>query len=195
MILGIIRGANKKNIIPVIEAAVAGGLQSIEITLNSPDAIEMISMASKHFEIGAGTVLNQKDAKMALEAGARFIVSPIIDPETIKYCLENGIIIYPGAVTPNEVLRAWELGATMVKIFPVKSFGGPAYIKELKGPFNQIKLLATGGVTAQNVKEFFAAGASAVAIGNSVFNPKLMEAGDFSSIRDKIHEIVNAADL
>ncbi len=195
MILGIIRGASKKNILPVIDAAVSGGLRMLEITLNTPDALEMIAMASKHYEVGAGTVLNLGDAKAAVEAGARFIVSPIIDPETIAFCKDNGIIVFPGAATPNEVYRAWQLGATMVKVFPAGTLGGPAYIRELKGPFDKIKLLATGGVNAQNIKEYFAAGVSAVAIGSSVFSRQAMEAGEFDAIRQKISEIVNAAKL
>ena len=195
MILGIIRGATKNNILPVIDAAFIGGLQMVEITLNTPDALEMISMAGKQYEVGAGTVMNVSEAKAAIEAGARFIVSPIIDPETIAFCKENGIVVFPGASTPNEVYRAWQLGATMVKIFPVKSLGGPEYIRELKGPFDQIKLLATGGVNAQNIKEYFTAGASAVAIGGSVFDRKVMEAGEYDSIKQKISEIVNANKL
>ena len=188
MIIGIIRGANKENIENIIEAAVSGGLNTIEITLNTPDALELIRIAAKKWEIGAGTVLNLKEAKAAIKAGAKFIVSPITDPATIKYCKENNIAVYPCGVTPNEVYTAWKLGATMVKIFPAKLFGGPTYIKELKAPFNNIKLLACGGVTPQNIKEYFEAGVSAVAVGNSVFNKKWIDAGNFSAINIKAQE-------
>lgn len=192
MILGIIRGATTDNIIPVIESAIAGGIKELEITLNSPGALEQIALAAKRFPIGAGTVLNVKDAKAAVGAGAKFIVSPIADPETIAFCLQNGIPVYPGALTPNEVYRAWKMGATMVKVFPIKAVGGPDYIKELKGPFNDVKLLACGGVTPQNIKQFFTAGAAAVAVGTSVFNSELMNNGKFSEIEKRIKELITA---
>lgn len=190
MIIGIIRGATKQNIQPVIEAAISGGIKDIEITLNTPDALELIQIASRKWEIGAGTVLSLDECKAALSAGAKFIVSPIADPATIKYCRENNVPIYPCGVTPNEVFAAWGLGATMVKVFPVKCFGGPSYIKELKGPFDKLKLLACGGVTPQNIKDYFSAGASAVAVGASVFNKKWMEEGDYEAISKKVKEIV-----
>jgi len=195
MLLGIIRGSTKDNIIPIVEAALAGGLDQVEITLNTPDALSQIKIATKRFAVGAGTVLNVAEAKAALKAGAKFIVSPIIDPATIKFCRRNKIPIYPGALTPNEVYRAWELGTSMVKVFPVKSVGGPSYIRELKGPFKDIKLLACGGVTAQNIKEYFQSGAAAVAIGSSVFSPKLMAEGNYPEITARIKELVKAAGL
>lgn len=195
MILGIIRGATKENILPVIEAAISGGIKQIEITLNSPDALEQIKIASKKYEVGAGTVLNVKEAKAVAKAGAKFIVSPIADPETIKFCQKNKLPVYPGALTPAEVYQAWELGATMVKVFPVKSVGGPDYIKELKGPFNDIKLLACGGVNKDNIKAYFAAGADAVAVGASIFNKRLMDEGRYKEIEKKIKELAAAIEL
>ncbi|OGC03444.1 hypothetical protein A2276_00845 [candidate division WOR-1 bacterium RIFOXYA12_FULL_43_27] len=186
MIIGIIRGANTDNIEKIVEAGFGGGLDKIEIALNSTDALEQIELVSKKHKIGAGTVLNLEDCKKALKAGAKFIVSPIADPETIKYCVKNKIEVYPCGVTPNEVYTAWKLGATMVKIFPVKNFGGPSYIKELKGPFNDVKLLACGGVRPDNIKEYFEAGADAVAVGGTIFSsmdPEKIkkEAKEFSS--------------
>lgn len=169
MIIGIIRGADLSNIEKIVEAGFTGGLDKIEITLNSEKALEQIKLVSKKYEVGAGTVLTLDEAKSAINAGAKFIVSPITNPEMIKYCKENNIPIYPCGVTPNEVYTAWKLGATMVKIFPVKNFGGPSYIKELKGPFDKVKLLACGGVRPENIKEYFEAGAAAVAIGGSIF--------------------------
>jgi 2-dehydro-3-deoxyphosphogluconate aldolase / (4S)-4-hydroxy-2-oxoglutarate aldolase len=195
MILGIIRGSTKANIIPVVEAALAGGLKAIEITLNSPDGLAQIELVAKKYPVGAGTVLNVEEAKAAVKAGATFIVSPITDQATIEYCCQNKIPVYPGALTPSEVYRAWKLGATMVKVFPVKSVGGPAYIKELKGPFNEAKLLACGGVTVQNIKEYFQAGASGVAIGGSVFSRELMAAGRYAEITAKVKKIVKEASL
>lgn len=192
MILGIIRGADKSNIHEVISAAIAGGINQLEITLNTPDALELIKIASKSREVGAGTVLNVKEAVAAVAAGARFIVSPLTDLETIKYCKKNKIPVYPGALTPTEIWRAWEVGADMVKVFPIKLFGGPDYVRELKAPFNEIKILACGGVSPQNIKEYFEAGAAAVAVGNSVFNRDLMEKRNFKLIEQKARELVQA---
>ena len=192
MILGIIRGATKENIIPVIEAAMSGGLKHLEITLNTPGALDLIKLASQKYQVGAGTVLTLKEAKAALAAGAKFIVSPITDPAMVKYCQKNNIPVYPCGVTPNEVHTAWQLGATMVKVFPAKAFGGPAYIKELKATFNEIKLLACGGVTPQNIKEYFTAGASAVAIGNSVFKKEWMDEGKFDLIQEQASRFISA---
>ncbi len=192
MIIGIIRGAGKKNIENVVKTGFEAGLDKIEITLNSPDALELISLVSKKWPIGAGTVLNLAEAEKAAAAGAKFIVSPITDAETVDFCRKKNIPVYPSGLTPNEVYRAWQTGATMVKVFPIKCLGGPAYIKELKGPFNNIRLLACGGVTPQNIRDFFQAGAAAVAVGTSVFNKDWMDKGDFDSIRKKARELVEA---
>jgi len=193
MIIGIIRGAKRDNIEAVIEAGYSAGIQQIEITLNTPEAIDLIRIATRKWEIGAGTVLTQHEAKSAIDAGAKFIVSPIADPQTIKYCKTYNIPVYPAGLTSNEVYQAWKLGATMVKVFPVKSLGGPEYIKELKGPFDDIKLLACGGVSPENIKDYYAAGASAVAVGNSVFNKKLMDEGNFTEINRRAKELVTAS--
>ncbi len=187
-IIGIIRGANLDNIEKIVEAGFAGGISKIEITLNSEKALEQIKLVSKKYEVGAGTVLTLDECKAAIGAGAKFIVSPITNPEMIKYCKEKKVPIYPCGVTPNEVYQASKLGATMVKIFPVKSFGGPNYIKELKDPFDKIKLLACGGVRPDNIKEYFAAGASAVAIGGSIFG-----SGDSKEIKKAAQEYFQAS--
>lgn len=192
MILGIIRGSKKENILQIIELAFKNGIDHLEITLNTPQALEQIKLVSKRFKVGAGTVLNVKQAKAAIKAGAKFIVSPIIDEATIKYCKNNKIPIYPGAATPNEVYRAWQLEATMVKVFPVKCLGGVDYIKELRGPFDNIKLLACGGVNPQNINDYYRAGVDMVAVGNSIFNKELMDAGDFTAISKRVREIVEA---
>lgn len=190
MILGIIRGATKESILQVVDAGFSGGLDQIEIALNSPDALEQIKIASTKFSVGAGTVLSLDQAKQALEVGAKFIVSPIADPATIKYCKENNFPFYPCGVTPNEVYNAWKLGATMVKVFPCGNFGGPKYIKELKSPFNNIKLLACGGVRPENINDYFSAGADAVAVGASVFRKEWIELGRFKEIEKAVSQLV-----
>ena len=199
-IIGIIRGVADDDLPGTLQAALAGGLDTIEITLNTPNAIELIkeaaqwasSISPRQLTVGAGTVCSLTEAQAAVAAGASFIVSPLTDVPMINWCRQQAIPIFAGALTPTEVYRAWEAGASMVKVFPVGSVGGPQYIKELKGPFNEIKLLACGGVRPNNLKEYFEAGASAVAIGNSIFNNKWLLNGEVEKIRQASREYVEA---
>jgi 2-dehydro-3-deoxyphosphogluconate aldolase/(4S)-4-hydroxy-2-oxoglutarate aldolase len=150
----------------------------------------MIKHAQDKITVGAGTVLNLQDFEKAVTAGARFIVCPSIVEDVIQACKNENIPVFPGALTPSEVHRAWEMGATMVKLFPSSVFG-PGYIKELKGPFNNIKIMAVGGINEKNVSEYFASGADAVAFGGSIFNLKWMEDKRFDLIENKIHDLIN----
>ena len=186
-IIGIIRGVSQKMLLPVLDTAVRAGLTTLEITLNTPSALELIHTAATHFQstsvtIGAGTVCTRVEAEQAISAGARFIVSPITNVEMIAFCTHNNIPVFPGALSPTEVYTAWSAGATMVKVFPVGSVGGASYIRYLKGPFSEIPLLACGGVTPENMNDFFSAGASAITIGGNVFKTGWMEAGDLEAI-------------
>ncbi len=188
-VMGIMRGIELKQLEPLIETSIAGGLETLEITMNTKDAPKLLRKASqisgKRLAIGAGTVLNMDDLKGALEAQATFIVMPVVVPEVLSYCVKNKIAVFPGALTPQEIYRAWNDGATMVKIFPVK-FLGPQYLKEIKGPFADIELLACSGVTAQNMSEYFTCGASAVSFGSSVFKKDWLEKQDYLSIKSAI---------
>ncbi|MFA5928423.1 MAG: bifunctional 4-hydroxy-2-oxoglutarate aldolase/2-dehydro-3-deoxy-phosphogluconate aldolase, partial [Candidatus Margulisiibacteriota bacterium] len=170
-IIGIIRSSSPEQVEGAVEAALSAGLQHIEITLNTPSALELIkTIKSRNFPgltLGAGTVLSRQEAISAIEAGAEFIVSPIADQAMIAYCRHKSTPVFPGALTPAEIQQAWTSGANMVKVFPSASLGGAQYFKYLKGPFAEIKLLACGGVTPENMAEYFTAGASAIAIGNS----------------------------
>ena len=184
-ILGILRGVTLEQIQPLMEAVMASGLKTIEIAMNTQDASQLIRQAKKiaqeRLVVGAGTVLNKDILKSALDAGATFVVMPVMVKEVVDYCVENKIPVFPGALTPQEIYRAWEAGATMVKVFPAKCFG-PDYFKEIKGPFNDIELLACSGVTPENLRDFFYCGASAVAVGGSVFKKEWLEQKDYFSI-------------
>ncbi|MEI8175512.1 MAG: bifunctional 4-hydroxy-2-oxoglutarate aldolase/2-dehydro-3-deoxy-phosphogluconate aldolase [Candidatus Omnitrophota bacterium] len=188
-VMGILRGIEMDAIEPIVNTAASAGLETIEITMNTEGAPELIRQAikvsKKRLMIGAGTVLDLATLKTALDAGATFIVSPVLVPEVVKYCVKKKIPVFPGALTPQEVYNAWNAGATMVKVFPTGALG-PDYIKELKGPFDDIELLACGGVTPENVKEYFAAGASAVAFGGSVFRKYWLLEKDYDDIYTSI---------
>jgi len=184
-ILGILRGIELDIIDPLIQAVIASGLKTIEITMNTKSAPELIKKAVKtaggSMSVGAGTVLNMQDLKLALDSGATFIVSPVVVNEVMEYCVKNKIPVFPGALTPQEIFKAWQMGATMVKVFPAKFFG-PEYFKEIKGPFNDIELLACAGVTAENLRTYFSSGASAVSFGAGVFKREWLSSRDFASI-------------
>ncbi|MBK8505077.1 MAG: bifunctional 4-hydroxy-2-oxoglutarate aldolase/2-dehydro-3-deoxy-phosphogluconate aldolase [Saprospiraceae bacterium] len=171
-IVGILRNYSLeeiKFITPLFEAA---GLTTLEITMNSTEAIEEIDYLVKHFprlNIGAGTVCNMHHLNAAFDAGASFIVSPILDLELIKESVSRGMAVFPGAFSPTEIYQAWQAGATAVKIFPATMFG-PQYVKEIKAPLSEIKLLPTGGVSSKNIQDYFKAGAFGVGMGSSLFN-------------------------
>ena len=194
-LMGILRGVKADSIEPVVEMAISSGLQTIEITMNTPGAPDLIRRAVKAAQgrlmIGAGTVVTSDHLKVALDAGARFIVLPMLVYDVVEYCRDNEIPVFPGAFSPQEIYNAWVAGATMVKIFPAQ-FLGPGYIKEIKGPFNSIEMLACGGVTLENIRSYFDCGASAVAFGGSVFREEWLKARDFDSIGRSIKALISA---
>ena len=194
-LMGIVRGITLFHIEPLIETVIEAGLETIEVTMNTPDAASIISKACDvsrgRITIGAGTVLSEKELKDALDAGASFIVLPNSEEDVVISCVEKSIPVFPGALTPSEVLKAWKMGSTMVKVFPSSAFG-PPYIKELKGPFGDVKLMAVGGVRLENIEEYFSSGADAVAFGGSVFKKEWLLKGDFTSIGKLVKKYVEA---
>jgi len=194
-ILGILRGIDKNAIEPIVEAVIASGLKTIEITMNTVGAPElirlMVNKANGRLTVGAGTVLSMDDLLIALKAGASFIVMPVLIGNIVEYCVKHSIPIFPGALTPQEIYRAWDAGASMVKIFPANVFG-PEYFKEIHGPFNNIELLACGGVNSENICTFFSCGASAVAFGGSIFKKSWIKDHDFLSIKEAIEKLITA---
>lgn len=193
-LLGILRGIDEKVVEPLVETVVSAGLKTIEITMNTAAASSLIRQIVKASDgrlvLGAGTVLTMEDLHSALDAGATFIVLPVLVPEVVDYCAKNSIPVFPGALTPQEIHTAWRAGATMVKVFPASVFG-PRYFTEIKGPFNDIELLACGGVSAETIETFFSCQASAVAFGGSVFKKSWLEMGNFTSIRESIKTLIS----
>jgi len=141
--------------------------------------------------IGAGTVLNLESLKAALDAGATFIVMPVMIDDVMDYCVKNVIPVFPGALTPGEIYRAWSAGATMVKVFPSGGVG-PDYFREIKGPFENIELMTCGGVTPENIPAYFSNGASAVAFGASIFRKEWLAAKEFSKIAGEIRRLIGS---
>lgn len=184
-VLGILRGIKQDIIELLIQEVISSGLKTIEITMNTKDASELIrktiNIAQGRLVVGAGTVLSINSLKSALDAGASFIVTPVLIEDVLEYCVKNNIPCFPGALTPLEIYNAWQRGAAMVKVFPAKFFG-PEYFKEIKGPFEDIKLLACSGVTPENIKDYFLNGADAVSFGASVFKKEWLDKKDFKSI-------------
>ena len=178
-------------------AAVEGGFRVIEFTLNTPGALELITQFRSMDEsllIGAGTVMTPQAAKEAVNAGAQFIVSPTLNEDVASYCNEKGLAYFPGALTPTEIERSWDSGATMVKVFPASQMG-PEYLSTVQGPFKDILLLAVGGIKASNADEYLRAGASAVAIGGSVFSPSRIKNKEFDAIKIDVSKFVLAVKL
>lgn len=191
--MGIVRGISDSDVEPLVEAVVSAGLETMEITMNTPGAASLIKKAVKssagRLFIGAGTVLGMDDLKQALASGAAFIVTPVLVADVTTYCAKNKIPIFPGALTPSEIYAAWNAGASMVKVFP-SGFLGPGYFTEIKGPFADIKLLACGGVRPENMKEYFKAGADAVSFGASVFRKDLLDKKDYVTITGLVRRYI-----
>lgn len=194
-IMGIVRGARADIIDRLTDVVIEAGLKTIEVTMNTPAAVEQIRRMNKAAQgelmIGAGTVLSFNEAQKAIDAGASFIVSPVLVPDVVKFCKRKKIPVFPGAFTPQEVYDAWQAGATMVKVFPA-TFFGPSFFKELKGPFNHIELLACGGVNPDNIRSFFSSGASAVSFGESIFKKERLNKKKFSFIKKDIQNLISA---
>ena len=196
-VVGILRDIPQGAEEACVKTAVDCGLKAIEVTMNTAAATEIITKlkaAAKPYDIsvGAGTVRHGSDLEKALAAGAEFIVTPNTRNEIIRLSCTAGVPIIPGALTPTEVQKAFDLGATAVKIFPVNCVGGPEYIKALRGPFRDIPLMACGGVNAENVQDYFKAGSNLVSFGASIFNVALMQQGDWDTIANKLKKLLDA---
>jgi 2-dehydro-3-deoxyphosphogluconate aldolase/(4S)-4-hydroxy-2-oxoglutarate aldolase len=192
-LLGILRGITPDVIEPLVETVISSGLETIEVAMNTPKALELIrrikDCAGGKLVLGAGTVLTKEELHEAIEAGATFIVLPVVVPEVVEECFRDNIPVFPGAFTAQEIYDAWRAGATMVKVFPAK-FLGPAYIKEIKGPLSDIELLACGGITPDTIQPFFSSGASAVAFGASVFKKEWIAEKEFGRIKESIKALI-----
>ena len=194
-IMGILRSIDYDLIDELVQTMISSGLKTVEVAMNTSGAEKQIrkivEISKGCLCVGAGTVLKTDDLKKALDYGATFIVTPVLVGEVLEYCVKNSICVFPGALTPGEIYNAWGMGATMVKVFPAKFFG-PTYFKEIKGPFDRMKLLACGGVNSDNIKSFFLNGANAVAFGGSIFRKELLESRDFLRIGENIKTLISA---
>ncbi len=184
-IVAVIRAASGERLVEVAEALVAGGVEVMEVTFTVPQAHRVLEQVASRLGnrilLGAGTVLDTETARIAILSGAEFIVSPAVNLDVIELCRRYGKLVMPGAFTPTEVVTAWQAGADIVKIFP-SEFHGPAYLKTLKAPLPQVRMMPTGGVNVNTAKDYLAAGAFAVGVGSSLIDAKAVEAGDFAKI-------------
>lgn len=194
-VVGILRGFGTKEVEQLVPASIDGGLRNLEVTMNSKGAADLIrlacGLAGLRCNVGAGTVTTMYELDGAMEAGASFIVTPAVVPEVIRACVERRIPVMPGALTPTEILNAWRLGATMVKIFPADQLG-PAHLKAIKGPFPQIPLMPTGGITVETLSAFKRAGADAFGVGGPLFDAKQAALGNWDWFREQAARFVQA---
>lgn len=198
-VVAVVRLEDLSDAVDVARALAKGGVRAIEFTFTNPRAAQAITAAREAMGddalIGAGSVLDAETARIAILAGARFIVTPVTRVETIQLCSRYGVPIMSGAFTPTEILTAWEAGSAMVKVFPATALG-PGYLKDVRGPLPQVKLIPTGGVSVDNAGDFIRAGASAVALGSALVDPKLVSAGAWDELTARaqaIHDAVAAA--
>ncbi len=195
-VLPVIRAGSAAEAEKVIKAIKRGGILTIEITMTVPNAVNLIADLSKSESdilIGAGTVLDVETAQKCVEAGAKFIISPALNLETIKFCNAREIVVIPGALTPTEVVAAWQAGADFVKIFPASAVGGASYLKSLKAPLPHIKLIPTGGVSLKNAADFFRSGAEAVGVGADLVDLQALREGRADSISETARQYVEIA--
>jgi 2-dehydro-3-deoxyphosphogluconate aldolase/(4S)-4-hydroxy-2-oxoglutarate aldolase len=184
-LIGIMRNIPVADVDKILPLYHCSGLTNLEITMNSPGCEEGIRLAVQeygdHINVGAGTVCTEEDLYKALKAGARFIVTPVIDAKIISVCKKEQIPIFAGAFTPTEICLAWNLGVDVVKVFPAVC-NGLEYMKAVRGPFPQIKLLPTGGVDLDNSTDFMQAGATGLGIGSQLFNNQLIKSANWASL-------------
>ncbi len=194
-VVAIVRLDRSEQLLKVAESIKAGGVDVIEFTMTTPNALPIIEESAKEFGdevlLGAGTVLDPQTARASILAGAQFVVSPSSNKGTIEMCRRYSKIVVPGALTPTEILTAWEWGADLVKVFPAR-LGGPRYIRDILAPLPQIKLVPTGGVGPDNTADFLKAGAVAVAVGSSLVSRKAVEEGNFALLTENARKLVAA---
>ncbi|RUT44692.1 bifunctional 4-hydroxy-2-oxoglutarate aldolase/2-dehydro-3-deoxy-phosphogluconate aldolase [Paenibacillus anaericanus] len=192
-VIAVVRRPPFDQAVLITDALVAGGVQALEITVDTDRAFELITLLKDRYKdrvlVGAGTVLNAEVAMTAIEAGADFIFSPILDEETVKVTIRSNCISIPGVMTPTEIVTGYQYGADMLKIFPGSSLG-VNYIKELSAPLGHIPMMPTGGVTLENVGQFIKAGAVAVGLGGSLIDKKAVEEEQYDVITSRAQQFI-----
>ncbi len=192
-VIAIVRLSSWQSLLPVAEALAAGGVRYVEFTMTTPRALDLLAQAGtslpEEVVLGAGTVLDPETARAAILAGARFIVCPTLNAEVIALARRYGALAIPGALTPTEILSAWQQGADLVKVFPVDTLG-PGYIKAIRAPLPQIPLAPTGGVGLDNAAAYIRAGAAALGIGSSLVNDRIVAAQDWPGLTAAARRLV-----
>ncbi|MDP9039510.1 MAG: bifunctional 4-hydroxy-2-oxoglutarate aldolase/2-dehydro-3-deoxy-phosphogluconate aldolase [Acidobacteriota bacterium] len=176
----VLRAESEAQALALADAIAAGGVTTLEVTMTVPGAIKVMRRLAEDrpdILIGAGTVLDPETARMCILEGAQYVVSPALNIRTIELCHRYGIAVLPGALTPTEVVTAWQAGADVVKIFPASAMGGAKYLKGLKAPLPQVEMIPTGGVSLATAREFLEAGAFALGVGADLVDPKMIAAG------------------
>jgi len=194
-LIAVVRMKTAEDLPPVADALRRGGVKAIEITLTTPGGLGIIrELAATRLSgelFGAGTVLESSTAERAIDAGADFIVSPVCDPDLIRTCRTRDVCVSAGGLTPTEILASWRAGADIVKVFPATS-AGPAYFKDIKGPFPEIRLMPTGGVTPENATDFIRHGACCVALGTALIDAALVRDRDWTGLADRAARLLEA---
>jgi len=193
-VVPVVRTSSADSAIKAIQAVYRGGIRAAEVTMTVPGAVRALEKLADEFGdqivLGAGTVLDPETCRVCILAGAQFFVTPSLKIATIEMAKRYSKVIMPGALTPTEVLTAWEAGAAMVKIFPCSAVGGPKYIKALKAPFPQIEMIPTGGVNLETTADFLRAGAAAVAVGNELIDEKTIQLGRYEIFEERARRFV-----
>lgn len=192
-VIPVVRAQSADEASQAIEAIRAGGVDVLEVTMTVPGAIALIDdLGRRHRDalVGAGTVLDPETARACILAGARFVVSPSLNLDTIACCHRYGVAVFPGALTPTEVVAAWQAGADMVKVFPCGAVGGASYIKALKAPLPQIELVPTGGVNLKTAGDFVKAGASALGVGVDLVDTQILREGQAGIVTERARQYV-----
>lgn len=194
-LVAVARTESAQSAIPLVGALLDGGVRVVEFTLSHRSALASLEQAAAHWGeaavLGMGTVLDAESARQAILAGARFIVSPCLSLPVIEVCRRYSVPVFPGVLTPTEIVAAWQAGADVLKLFPASAFG-PRYLGELKGPFPQMRFMPTGGIGAENLGEYLKAGAVAVGIGSQLVAPALVRAGDWAAITARARTLAEA---
>jgi 2-dehydro-3-deoxyphosphogluconate aldolase/(4S)-4-hydroxy-2-oxoglutarate aldolase len=184
-VVAIMRAQSPEPLVAAADALLAGGVSAIEVTMTTPGALDVIHSATDRYGsevlFGVGSVLDAETARAAILAGAGFVVCPTLDLETIAMCRRYSVPVIPGALTPTEILTAWQAGADIVKVFPA-SLGGPSLIKAILAPLPQVRLMPVGGVNLDTAEAFVRAGAVGLGVGSSLVNQKLLDKEDFAEI-------------
>jgi 2-dehydro-3-deoxyphosphogluconate aldolase/(4S)-4-hydroxy-2-oxoglutarate aldolase len=195
-IIPVVRVESEEQAIAVAKVIGKAGIPILEITMTVPGAVRVIEKLSKHYGdevlVGAGTVLDPEAARACIGAGAQFIVSPALNMQTIELCKQQAIAVFPGSLTPTEVVSAWQAGADAVKVFPCSAVGGAKYLRALRAPLPQINLIPTGGVSLSTAKDLISAGAWALGVGADLVNTRAIKAGEYDSVASKARSYVAA---